>query len=224
MHPSDPAPFNPLPAPIAILALVLAGIELVFFAAEQGLVGGQSGVGWRASALQDYAFSDRYFEWMLQNGQWPLDGVLRFVTYPFVHFSFTATVFGIVFVLALGKFVGEAMGGLVAVAIFIVSSALAAALYALVINDDFPLAGSMVGAYGLIGAFSYILATTLEEMGENQLRAFQLLGFLMGIQLLFALIFGGPPQWIADFLGALIGFALAALVRPGGLIARLRRD
>jgi len=224
MSHSDPAPFNPLPAPVAILALALGGIELLFFAAEQGLLGGQGGVGWRAAALQDYAFSDRYFEWMMQNGQWPLDGLIRFLTYPMVHFSFTATVFGVVFVLAIGKFVGEAMGGFAAVLIFFASSALAAGLYALVINDEFPLAGAMVGSYGLIGAFSYILATTLERMGENQLRAFQLVGFLMGIQLLFALLFGGPPQWIADLFGALIGFALAAMIRPGGLIERMRRD
>ena len=223
-RPSDPAPFNPLPAPVAILALLVAGIELVFFVADQGLLGDAVAAGMRTQAIQDFAFLDQYFEWMLENNAWPLDGLMRFVTYPFINYSFTGALFGVVFILALGKFVGEAMGGLTAVLIFVVSSALAAGLYGLVINDQFPLVGAMVGAYGLIGAFTYILATQLETMGQNQLRAFQLLALLMGIQLLFALIFGGPPQWLADLFGALIGFVIAATLRPGGLLERIRRD
>lgn len=215
---------NPLPFPVALLAFAIAGVEAVFFLAEAGLFGASNAAGWRASAIQDFAFSDIYFEWMMTNNTWPLEGLRRFVTFSFVHLNFMSAVFGVVFVLALGKFVGEAMGGWPAVAIFVVSSALAVGLYGLVVNDQVPLAGAMVGAYALIGAFSYILATTLEQLGENQMRAFSLLGLLMAIQLLFALLFGGPPHWLADLFGALIGFALAAVIQPGGLLARIRRD
>jgi membrane associated rhomboid family serine protease len=53
------------------------------------------------------------------------------------------------------------------------------------------------------------------------LRAFTLIAFLMGIQLVFGILFGGSPDWIADLAGFVFGFALSFAVSPGGF-ARLR--
>ena len=53
------------------------------------------------------------------------------------------------------------------------------------------------------------------------MRAFSLIGFLMGIQLVFGLLFGGTPVWIAELAGFAAGFGVCIVVMPGGF-ARLR--
>ncbi|MEC7259746.1 MAG: rhomboid family intramembrane serine protease, partial [Pseudomonadota bacterium] len=80
--------------------------------------------------------------------------------------------------------------------------------------------------YGLIGAFTYLLWLRLSAVGENQARAFTLIGFLMGIQLIFAVFIDVQPDWVADLGGFASGFALTIVLVPGGwarLLARLRR-
>ncbi|MEN9061684.1 hypothetical protein [Ponticoccus litoralis] len=42
----------------------------------------------------------------------------------------------------------------------------------------------------------------------------------MGIQLVFAVLFGGGQDWIADLAGFVTGFVLTTALVPGGL-ARL---
>ncbi|MCB2150782.1 MAG: rhomboid family intramembrane serine protease, partial [Rhodobacteraceae bacterium] len=60
----------------------------------------------------------------------------------------------------------------------------------------------------------------------NRYRAFTLIGFLLGIQLLFGVLFGGTPDWIADLAGFAFGFGASFVVGPGGpahLLARIRQ-
>ena len=86
-----------------------------------------------------------------------------------------------------------------------------------------PLIGGFPAVYGLIGAFTYILWRSMSLVGANQARAFSLIGVLMGIQLLFGLLFGLNNDWIADLGGFATGFMLSFVVAPGSLL-RLRRD
>jgi hypothetical protein len=56
-------------------------------------------------------------------------------------------------------------------------------------------------------------------------RAFSLIGMLMAVRLVFGLLFGSDPTWIADLAGFAVGFGLSFLLVPGGparLIAHLR--
>jgi rhomboid protease GluP len=43
-----------------------------------------------------------------------------------------------------------------------------------------------------------------------------LIGALMGIQLLFGVLFGGSYDWLADAAGFAAGFCLSFFVGPGG--------
>jgi hypothetical protein len=84
--------------------------------------------------------------------------------------------------------------------------------------------GKMVGypaVYGLIGAFTFILWVRLGQQGAPQYRAFSLIALLLGIQLVFGLLFGGGPDWIAEVAGFAAGFLLSFVVSPGGW-ARVR--
>lgn len=225
-EPVNQPPINPLPPVVAALFLVIAGIELTFQMGARGVVGGPQAVGWRLDAIQTYAFSGDIFDWMLANNIWPISEVIRFVSYPFVQGSFSHALFVGVMLLALGKWVGEVMGGVRTLALFLVASVLGALAYGLLLNDPVPLIGGFPGVYGLIGGFTYLLWRRLGEAGAPQARAFALIGMLMGIRLVFALMYGADSTWLADFAGFGGGFALSILLAPGGwqaFLTRIRR-
>jgi len=187
-------PVNPIPPVVVLLTLAIVLVEGAFSLGAAGFVGGPTGIGWRVNGLNDYALNPRVWDELVLRGFANVDLAKRFVTYPFVHASFTQALFAAALLLALGKFVGEAFGG--------------AAFYA------------------LIGAYTYAIWLRLGQMGENQLRAFQLIGFLLGLQLVFGAIFGAGAAWIAEIAAFAFGFAAATLLVPGGwaaLLARLRQ-
>jgi membrane associated rhomboid family serine protease len=65
----------------------------------------------------------------------------------------------------------------------------------------------------------------LGATGQNQAKAFQLIGFLLVLQLVFGLLFGSDLSWIAELTGFAYGFVVSIVVAPGGwaaLLAKLR--
>ncbi|WP_413870701.1 rhomboid family intramembrane serine protease [Albidovulum sp.] len=218
----DETPLNPLPPVVWLILLPIVAMEVVLSAGGLGLAGGQAGIGWRSEALQRFALSPVMLDQMWQAGQVSTDYLMRFVTYAFVHGNLTHAVFAAVFVLALGKFVGEVFRGW-AVAVVFLGAVLAGGLaYSLVPGLKIALYGAYPGAYGLIGAFTYILWARLGAQHAQRGRAFSLIGFLLGIQLLFGALFGGAPDWIADLAGFAAGFLLSFAVAPGGPAHLLR--
>lgn len=219
MHPDpDASPFNSLPPAVIVLAAVIFGVEMLFVLSKAGLFqGGTAGVdATRTYAIQHYGFWDTAFAWMVENRRWPLEHVIRFVTYPFVHYNFTHMVFVMVFVLALGKMVGEAFNSLAVLIIFFVSSIVGALAYGLILNDPSPLVGGYPGAYGLIGGFTLILWIGYGRVGANQYRAFTLIGFLVGMQFIFGLM-GASNRWLSELSGFAAGFLTAILMVPGSV-------
>lgn len=220
------SPVNPLPPVVVVLALAIFGIEVAFQAGNAGFIGGAAATGWRIMALESYGFYEPLFNWMLETGQLRWDYMLRLVSYPFLHGSFTHVAFALVFILALGKMVGEAFSGGAVLVIFFGASIVGAVVYLLVWDTRIMLFGAYPAAYGLIGAYSYLLWRGMAGTDENRLRAFTLIGFLMGLQLVWGLLFGGSLSWVADLSGFVTGFALSFVVSPGGwqdLRARLRQ-
>ena len=213
-------PVNPVPPVVLALVLVIAGIEAVVSLGGQGLVGGPGAVGWRVELIQRFAVSPAVLDYAARGnaGLWT-----RFATYAFVHGSVIQALFAGVFLLALGKFVGEGLGQLRTLAIFGVATVLGAVVFALTAGEMQPLYGAYPGVYGLIGGFTYLLWLRFGRAGQNRLQAFRLIGVLMGFQLAFAILFGSNPQWIGDVGGFLAGGATAVLVAPGGVSALLVR-
>lgn len=218
-------PVNPLPPVVVALFLLIVGIEVVFWAGSSGLVGDQTAVGWRRDAILTYGFSADVLKQMWTLEQWPLEHVIRFVTYPFVHGAFTHALFSGVILLAMGKMVAEVFGPIPMLIIFVVSGACGAIGYTLFVTDTVLLFGAFPPVYGLIGAFTFILWRSLSLVGANQMRAFSLIGILMGFQLLFVILFDAQSDWVADLCGFATGFLLSFVVAPGGwgaLLARIR--
>jgi len=214
--PETQNPVNPLPPVVVALFLVIILIEAAFSLGTRGLIGGPGAVGWRAGAMQEYGFNAEIFRWMVDNQSFPGEHMMRFVTYPFVHGSFTHAVFSGAMLLALGKFVGERFHGGAVFAVFAGSCIAGALAYGLFRPSQPWLIGCFPGVYGLIGAFTYLLWLKLGQVGAQQARAFSLIGFLMGIQLIFGLLFGANSQWLADVAGFGFGFGISFFVSPGG--------
>ena len=226
-HPHDESPFNTVSPVIVALALVLAGIEGAFSLGARGVIGGPEAVGWRLDALSRYAFSGEILRWMLDTGRFPPEHLIRFVAYPFVHASFTHALFSVVLLLALGKIVAEALGTAATLALFVLCAIGGAMVYAAIPGVTAPLVGAYPPVYGLIGAFTYLLWVRLGQLGAQQVRAFSLIGALLFIQLVFGVLFGTTPDWIADIGGFVTGFLLTMLLIPGGwsrLMRLIRRD
>lgn len=226
-NPDHQSPINPLPPVVVALFLVIIGIEVIFTLGARGIIGGQEAIGWRLAALQKYAFVGEIFDWMLIEGRWPFEHVMRTATYLFVHGNFTHAAFASVLLLALGKMVGEVFSALATLTVFLLSGMFGAVIFALILDSPAPLIGAYPGVYGLLGAFTFLLWTRLGQLGENQARAFTLIGFLVGIQLLFGLIFGGNASWVADVAGFACGFLMSFFLVPGGwarIRSYMRRD
>jgi len=217
------SPFNALPPVVVALAVVIAGLEGMFQLATSGFLGGQGGVGWRLAAMQDYAVLDEVAHWMLSNGRFPPDQLIRFLTYPLIHGGFVHAAFVVVFILAIGKMVAEVFSPMAFVAIFWVSAVFGALAYVLLLNSQFPLVGGYPGVYGLIGAFTFLMWVDAGMRGENQLRAFGLIGALLAIQIIFGVIQGDFGNVVADLSGFIAGFLLSFLVSPGGWQRALNR-
>ena len=224
MQDYNEAPINPLPAIVWALSLPMIAMEVVVNAAANGLVGGPAGIGWRSQAIQDFAFAPDYLRQMVIAQQYPWDGLYRPFTFPFVHTDLTQAVFVIVILLALGKFVAEVFRWWAVLAVFLASSLAAALAYTAIPYTHSGLIGGYPPVYGLIGAFTYINWIRAKGQTAAQLRAFRLIGFLLGFRILFGVYSlitygvdqGGGWDWTAEMAGFVTGFLLSFAVSPGG--------
>ena len=219
MQDHNAPPLNPLPWVVWALALPIIAMEAVVALAAGGLLGGAEGIGWRLQAVERFAFSPDYMRYMLEVGTYPLDGVARLVTYPFVHGTTMHAVFVTVILLALGKMVGEVFRWWAVIVVFFASAAVAALVFTVVLPGvRQPLIGGYPPVYGLIGGFTFLLWVNLAAVGANKYRAFTMIGFLLGVQLVVGLLFGGGWEWVADIAGFVTGFVLSFVVSPGGWV------
>lgn len=219
-------PFNPLPVVVWALALPIIAMEIVLGLGARGLVGGPMAVGWRLDAMERLAYSPDLMRYMIEIGQYPWQGLIRLIGYPFVHASFSHALMALVLLLALGKMVGEVFRPWAVLTVFFGAAVAGALAYTVMPGARSLLIGAYPPVYGLIGAFTFLLWVNLAAVGANRYRAFTMIGFLLGIQLLFAVLFGGGMDWVADIAGFAAGFLLSFVVSPGGwgrVMAKLRQ-
>ncbi len=207
--------FNAVPAAVVALALAILAVEILLTIGSKGLIGGPEAIGWRLEAIQRFSFFAPVLAWMVETGNWPLEQLQRFVTYPFIHTGFVHTIFVMVFLLAIGKLVGDVFGNLAVIVIFFACGIFAALIYGGVVGDTRPLIGGFPSVYGLIGAYTFLLWIRYKAMGENEWQAFTLIGFLMGIQLFFGIFFEVGWEWVAEIAGFAFGFVLTPALVPG---------
>ncbi len=217
------SPVNPIPRVVLALFGCIVVVEMVLTMANQGLVGGAQGVGWRIYATQEFAISPALVDRMFEHGDYSWGTLRRFVGYTFVHINFTHALFAGALLLALGKFISDFLHPASVFAIYVASAVAGALAFAFALDGRMPLVGAYPPVYGFIGAYTYLTWLNLKFMGANQLNAFRLIAVLLALQLVFALLFGGNKDWIADVAGFVVGFGMTTLLVPGGWAAFLAR-
>ncbi len=163
---------------------------------------------------------------MIAQNYWTPQHVARLITYPFIHLSFTHALLAIVLMLALGKMAAEVMGQFAMLALFMVSGIVGALTYALLLDDPVWLVGAYPSVYGLIGGYSFLMWRRLAATGEKQMKAFTLIGMLMGLQLVWSFIGTVGNGWVAELSGFACGFLLCFICAPGEwtrILQRLRQ-
>lgn len=217
-EPGAPA-LGAIPPVVLVLFLALAAVEAALSLAGMGLVGGPGSVGWRVGLIERWGVTPALWDHLAQRGF--VDGryLPNLLLYGLVHWDAMHALFAGALLLALGKFVADAMGGGAMLAVFLLSLLGGAVAYGMLAPPGRPLFGAYPGVYGLIGAFTYALWLRIGREGGNRLTAFRLIAVLLAIQFAFGLLFGSDPGWIGDVGGFAAGFLVAPLLVPGGLAA-----
>jgi len=222
LPPPDPgaSPIGDLPPLVVVIALAIGLVEIALSLGGAGLVGGPYAVGWRVQAIQALGMSPAAWEAMGARGLFaePLLS-LRLVAYPLVHGSAIQTLFACAMLLALGKFTAEAMGQARTLVVLLVATLAGAVAHGAILTGTVPLYGAYPAAYGLIGAYTYLLWVRIGAAGGNRVGAFRMIGVLLGLQLAFGALFGANPLWVSEVAGFLGGGLAALLVAPGSLPA-----
>ncbi|MBM2575376.1 rhomboid family intramembrane serine protease [Jannaschia sp. Os4] len=227
VDPRNQSPFNAIPPVVLGLAALIAGVEMTFQLAQAGLLSG--GREARIAAIRDWSVLDVVWDWMRANGAWLSPEALRWVAYPFVHGGFGHAAMVVVFVLALGNVIGDVVRGWRLLVLFFVPALAGGLAYVVLLDPPAPLFGGYAGAYGLIGAFTWLVRRGMTRLAIDPDRAFLLLGFLLAIQPVFGLVSGSfawVGDWVAEAVGAAVGYALCGTLVPGGgraVVTRMRR-
>lgn len=222
------SPLNPLPGGVWLLAGALLLVEAAMLAGGAGLIGGPAAIGWRIAAIEDYAFSSAVQNWMIDTWRFPLHHLLRYVSYLFVHAGPTHLLFALIFVLAMGKMVGERFGSMRFVLVAILPTIPAAMIFGLFTADSANgwLLGAMPMAFSLIGAFTWLRWKEAGDDRDKRLRAFSLIGVLIVARIAFGMFGEIGMFWIAELLSFAFGALFSALfLAPGSwsaVRARLR--
>ena len=80
-------PINIMPKSVVFLIILIAFVEAILQLGQKGLIGDQASIAWRMQLIQKYGFFDTIFEWMRHNSTYNFNGLIRFLTYSFIHKS-----------------------------------------------------------------------------------------------------------------------------------------
>ncbi len=207
---------NPLPFAVWALILPVLGVEGVLSLAEAGLINWPGSAGWRTSAVQAWGVTPALQGWMWDNRALPLEHVIRYIAFGFVHLGLAQAVLVAAIVAGLGTACAPVLGPARMLVFALLAQAAGAVVFGLVGPDD----GWLVGGYPLVFALAGIYAAVQWHAGAG-LRAFGILGMLVVGRLVVAGLMGGR-DFAADLAAATVGFALALTLRPG-LRVRLGR-
>ena len=188
---------------LVILALCLLP-ELVLTGADLGLWGTAR---WRSIALGDGGF----WPGLLTNWSpnYPLQWLLMFASYGFLHAGFAHLFLNMLTLLSLGPAVVERMGPTGFVATYVVSLLGGAAGYALLATSPMPMVGASGALFGLAGA---ILAMEFRDRSldaEDRTPVITAAAALVALNLVLWWAMSGLLAWQAHLGGFVAGAAYA---------------
>lgn len=215
-------PFNPISPIVVVLVLAMVALELVFQAAESGLVGGPLATGWRVETIQNFGFHKAVFAHIMQGGKIEPKVIWPFFSYLFISWTFMHMLVAASLILALGKMIADMFSGLAVFVLFVACGLAGALAFGWLAADGKTLVGAYPVFYGFIGTFTWIQIYELRAKEASILPAFSAIIGLVVLRLGFGFYAGVPHDWSADLAGLITGFLLAYVLAPDGK-DRIRR-
>ncbi|MEM9210469.1 MAG: rhomboid family intramembrane serine protease [Pseudomonadota bacterium] len=203
--------------PIALwLAMAVGASEVLFLGAEFGLWGGPDALSWRSIGTQTYGYSSPVLERMISLGHFSWDKIIRPFSYPFVSSGWREALITFVITVGAGKYAAERMNVFPFVTLIVCTTVFGAFAFTLFTSETAVLTGGLSVAFGLLGFFAFWEAKKARYNGNSMLPAFRLPLFLLSIDIILTLVFGGVHFWVARAGALASGFVLGFLVNRKG--------
>ncbi len=215
------SPINRIPPVILIIFLVSVGFEVAFQLTERDMIGHPEWLGLRNSTIQQFGFINSVFDYMLTVRDIGVDTLPRFLTYPFLHYSLQHSIFGVLMFLAVGKGVADHFHPMAVLALFMGVSIAGALAVGVLGSHNHYLIGLFTPIYGFLGAIVWMLIYKPHLARRGSRTAFQIVGFLIVMQVVFHFAIRHDDEWLNRFAALGTGFLLSFVLAPDGR-ARLR--
>ena len=194
-----------IPRGVLALAVLVGSIEVLFSLGEMGLGLAVNETSWRAMAVHNYGVWLPLFDMDPAADESVLRSLVRLITYPFIDYSFVATLFGVVFILAMGKFISNFLNQVQVVMIFFLSTIVGGLGFGLFYSGTLPLIGSSPGFFGFFGGVFTVALLPIDTGITNRRALISMPLLLLGLQIVLGILAGGLSIWIADLAGFIAG-------------------
>lgn len=196
LHP----PQRPLPRALVALVLFMVAVELLFQAAEIGLVGDGS--------LRYRVYAAGAFWAALFHGAEPLfslQPVTMFVSHALLHGGLLHLAMNMAILLGLGRLIGERYGESAILPLFLLSAIAGGASFALINASDVPMVGASGAVFGFLGVWTAWDWHRHRAYGLSTSPVVRRALALILVNVVFLLGFAGDIAWEAHLGGYLAG-------------------
>ncbi|WP_116132943.1 rhomboid family intramembrane serine protease [Tropicimonas sp. IMCC34043] len=151
---------------------------------------------------------------LLQNWRpaFPWQPWTMFLTYGFLHGGLLHLAFNMITLRSLGRVVIARIGALGFVAIYVTSMICGAGVYGMLAADNVPMVGASGALFGLAGALVGWAWTAQSDTMASIRATWQLIAFLIGINLVMYFSFSTGVAWQTHLGGFVVGWAVALLL------------
>lgn len=200
------------------MAAVMVGFELLFAAAESGMVPGALG---RLPVYTRLAFWDLLFEHARAGeGIYP-ELVWSFLTHALLHGGWLHLLLNGAAFLGLGNALVRAVGPGRFLAVFVVTAVAGALLFGLLAQTQGPLVGASGALFGFLGMITAWQERALRRMGLSRAPIWKRIAGLIALNVILDLGLGGLLAWEAHLGGWIAGWLMAYAFPPRGRALRI---
>ncbi len=209
---ADTSPTRDAVHPILwIMIAVMIGFELLFAAADAGLV--PEGLG-RWPVYLNLAFFDLMFEYARAGNGVEPQLVWSLLTHAFLHGGWLHLGLNGAAFLGLGHALVRTIGIGRFLVIFAVTAIAGAATFGLVAETNGPVVGASGAIFGLFAVLTAWQERALRVTGRSRTMIWRRIGGLVALNVALAFGLGGLLAWEAHLGGWIAGWLLAGMFRP----------
>ena len=204
---AEPDITNPVPLQLWLIVGLMAVIEVLFSASDAGLIADNL----RLDAIEYGAFWPQILTGDLQP-LLPAQQVYMFLSYAFLHISFSHLIWNVVLILAIGKFISDQTGPWPMVGLFTTCTVAGSALFFLIGSHQLPAIGASASAFGFIGLWQY-WHWQVEDEDYRSFNPVIKATLVMGVlNVITALLTDGNVAWVINAAGSMVGIASGPLM------------